>query len=308
MFRFNSVLLILALFGLAAPVDRRPGCPSRRCGRRTPLSGAITEQVAKLQEAFNAGQVERVTALFLPTAELIDERGTTHSGREALAELFGAFFAEFPGAKMQLDLESVRVITPQLATGDLVRAITTPQAGARAISRSAMTFVLHEGAWLIATGRDVAADAELSPHQQLEPLEWIIGDWVDEGTDSLIQIHAEWSKDESYILMDYLITREGEVQLSSQQRLGWDPLYEQIRSWVFDADGGFGGGLWTRVGDLWVLKSSAVLPDGATGSATFIIEPDGKDRFVMRGLDRIIGDAVEPDVEMTIVRKPPQSN
>ena len=29
MFRFNSVLLILALFGLAAPVDRRPGCPSR---------------------------------------------------------------------------------------------------------------------------------------------------------------------------------------------------------------------------------------------------------------------------------------
>ena len=123
----------------------------------------------------------------------------------------------------------------------------------------------------------------------------------------MIQIHSEWSKDGNYILMDYLVTRAGEEQLSSQQRLGWDPLYQQIRSWVFDADGGYGGGLWNRVGDMWVLKSSAVLPDGATGSATFLIEPQGKDRFVMQGLDRIIGDAIEPDVEMTIVRKPPQS-
>ena len=147
-----------------------------------------------MQEAFNAGQVDVLASLFLPTAELTDEHGTTHSGRAALSELFAGFLSEFPAAKMRIDLESVRVITPQLATGDLVRAITIPQGEARAISRSAMTFVLQDGAWLIAVGRDVPADAEQSPHQQLESMAWLIGDWVDEGAESLIQIHASGAR------------------------------------------------------------------------------------------------------------------
>ena len=46
------------------------------------------------------------------------------------------------------------------------------------------------------------------------------------------------------------------------QRIGWDPLTKQIKSWVFDSEGGYGDGLWTRKGNQWVIKSTGVLPDG----------------------------------------------
>ena len=190
----------------------------------------------------------------------------------------------------------------------MVRAITTADGAERAVSRSNLVFTQQDGAWLIATSRDVPAESELSPHQHLQPLAWMVGDWVDEGGESLIQIHCDWAKDQNYLLVEYLVKREGQEELSSQQRLGWDPVQEQVRSWVFDTDGGFGEGLWTKVGETWIVKSSAVMPDGTTGSATFVIEPQGKDRFIMRGLDRVLGDEVREDVEMTIVKKPPQSN
>jgi uncharacterized protein (TIGR02246 family) len=268
----------------------------------------IAGQLGQLATAFNSGDVDAMLTAFLPNAELRDEAGTIHQGETQLRELFGGFFELFPGASVRMELESVGSITPQLAVADVVRQITTADGAERAITRSAMTLVLQDGKWLIAAARDSRADAELSPNQQLESLAWMVGDWVDEGAESLIEIHCDWSEDTNYLLLEYKITQEGEVVLKSHERLGWDPVQEQIRSWVFDTDGGFGGGLWTKIDDVWVVKRTAVFPDGATGSATFVIEPQGEDRFVTRGFDRLVGDAIEPDIEATVVRRPPHSN
>lgn len=314
MFRSFVTSIVLALCVIAGPeLARAQDTPAADAAAATNNAGsdveqAVGQQLTRLQEAFNAGQADGVAAIFLPTGELIDEAGTTHSGREQVTDLLTGFFTNFPSAKMQLELESVRPITAQLAAVDMVRAITTADGAERAVSRSNLVFTQQDGAWLIATSRDVPAENELSPHQHLQPLAWMVGDWVDEGGESLIQIHCDWAKDQNYLLVEYLVKREGQEELSSQQRLGWDPVQEQVRSWVFDTDGGFGDGLWTKVGETWIVKSSAVMPDGTTGSATFVIEPQGKDRFIMRGLDRVLGDEVREDVEMTIVKKPPQSN
>ena len=79
--------------------------------------------------------------------------------------------------------------------------------------------------------------------------------------------------------------------MKSTQRIGWDPLAGKVRSWMFDSDGGYADGLWTLVEDAWVIKSSAVMPDGQTGSATVTMLPKGTDRFVMKGTERIVGNA-----------------
>ena len=39
---------------------------------------------------------------------------------------------------------------------------------------------------------------------------------------------------------------------------------------MFDSDGGFGGGTWTKTGNHWVIKFKQVLPDGRKASATNI--------------------------------------
>ena len=89
-------------------------------------------------------------------------------------------------------------------------------------------------------------------------------------------------------------------------RIGWDPLTRQIKSWVFDTEGGYAEGLWTRIGDRWVVKMTGVRPDGSTASATFTYAPLRRDEYQYTSSDRIIGGQQEPDQTVRIVRKPPQ--
>ena len=132
-----------------------------------------------------------------------------------------------------------------------------------------------------------------------------MGDWVDEASDAVVQISCKWSDDKNFLLVDFNAQVRGKPALKSSQRIGWDPPPEKAKSWVFDSDGGYGEGMWTQVENRWVIKSTAVLPDGQTGSATIAMEPRDKDSFVMKGSDRIRGKMAEPDFEVTIVRRPP---
>ena len=58
--------------------------------------------------------------------------------------------------------------------------------------------------------------------------------------------------------------------LEGTQVIGWDPAAGTIRSWMFDSDGGFGEGIWTKNDNTWIVKFSQVLPDGRKASATNI--------------------------------------
>jgi hypothetical protein len=85
-------------------------------------------------------------------------------------------------------------------------------------------------------------------------------------------------------------------------------LRHQFRTWIFDSEGGFGEGYWTREGDRWTIKAEGVRQDGQHASLTSIITRTGKDRASWRFVDRTIGGAAVPGVdEFTIVRKPPEA-
>jgi hypothetical protein len=88
--------------------------------------------------------------------------------------------------------------------------------------------------------------------------------------------------------------------------LGWDPVQLKIRSWTFDSDGGFSEGTWTATDEGWIVKSTATLPNGQTGSATLTISVKDDDQISVKSFDRIIGDVVEEPFEITITRRPPE--
>jgi hypothetical protein len=109
------------------------------------------------------------------------------------------------------------------------------------------------------------------------------------------------------LLGEFQVTSPGNPTTTSSQRIGWDPLAGKIRSWLFDADGGFSEGHWTIVDDGIVIKSSSVNPDGGTASATMTIVPRDKDHFSIRGSERIIGNSRGLDFEITVTRRPPSA-
>lgn len=262
---------------------------------------AADEQLVK---AFNAGKADDLAALFLPKGELIDEQGNAYQGQAELKDLFAKYFGKFPGATLALEIESIRVVGP-VAIEEGTRHMATKDSAAKAEVRYITVRAKTAAGWPIASIREFGADPIPEPSERLQALAWLVGDWVNESSDAAVKISYRWAEDKNFLLGDFHITRGGTVAMKSTQRIGWDPLAGKVRSWMFDSDGGYADGNWTQVGDTWVIKSSAVMPDGQTGSATVTITPKDKDHYSMKGTDRIVGDERDADFEVAVAKRPP---
>src|SRR5262249_50569662 len=145
-----------------------------------------------------------------------------------------------------------------------------------------------------------------SAQEQLRALAWLVGDWVDDGGNTVVVSSCRWSKDRNFLLQDFKLEVNGRDAMDVTQRIGWDPLAKQIHSWVFDSEGGSGESLWTPDGKGWIIKATGVRPDGTTASATNQLVPTGRDGYVWRSVDRVVAGERQPPTEVKVVRKPPE--
>ena len=285
------------------------GClVARALGAETPKpadEAAVQGLSAQFVEAFNKGDAKAIAALVLPQAEVIDDAGN-YLGTEEIQAIFAKFFEKFPGATMGFEAESIRLIGSNLAVEDGVRSVAIPKGEEGADTRYTIVYVSREGRWLIASAREYAEDLPPTPHELLEPLAWMVGEWVDESPEALILMSVRWSEDQNFLLADFTVKSAGETVLQTNQRVGWNPLTQSPRSWSFDSDGGCAEGVWTVLDGGWLIKSTSVLADGQIGSATIEIKPDSPEKFTMLGRDRVRGGVAEEDFEVTVVRQPPQ--
>lgn len=263
----------------------------------------IRKDWEKLTTAFSNGKADDVAAMFIAKGELIDEQGTVFQGQKEIKELLTAFFAKFPGSQVKNEIESIRVLgTIAIQEG---KRITTAKDGTSASIRYTSVLVKTDQGWRIASLRDFGDESATTPGELLKPLAWLIGDWINEGSDARVKISYRWSEDKNFILGEISVTKSDQVVMKSSQRIGWDPLLGSPRSWTFDSDGGFAEATWTQVEDSWMVRSSAVMPDGLSGSANLKITNGEKGRYIMSGTNRIIGNALADDYQVTVVKQPP---
>jgi uncharacterized protein (TIGR02246 family) len=264
----------------------------------------IGKQIENIKATFAKADATALSNLFIPQGEMINEEGTVYRGRDELKALFTDFFARFPGAKIDIAAESIRSVGSNLIIEEGSRKITTANGESRADLRYAAVWSKLDGQWLIASVREIADDAPATPHALLDSLSWMIGQWINEGDDAAVKITYQWSEDGNYILGDYEVITGGTRTSRSAQRIGWDPVAQRIRSWIFDADGGFSEGSWTPTADGWMISSSAVLPTGQTASATLNIVPTDANRFTIKGTHRLIGGVLDDDFEVIVTKRP----
>ncbi len=265
---------------------------------------AIRKSAEQVVQLFNAGNADDMAAAFLPNGELIDEKGAIYHGQPEIKALLGAFFKQFPGAKLALGIESVRLAGP-VAIDEGTRTITTADHAVRSQFRYIAIWAKTDKGWQLASFRDFADDPPPTANEYLQPIAWLVGDWINEGADGKVAISYRWSEDKNFLLGDFQMTLADGTPRKSTQRIGWDPAAGKIRSWLFDSDGGFAEGVWTVVNDGAVIKSSSVNPDGTAASATMNITTLDKDHYKIEGTDRVVGDTLEDDFEITVTRRPP---
>ena len=124
--------------------------------------------------------------------------GDEVTGRAAIAEQFTAHFKDQPEVKLELNVESIRFVSPNVAVEQGVAKTLSPKTAADEIGYSAV-FVRRDGQWLLDRVMEKAMEAAPTACEQLKPLEWMIGHWVDKDDKVDVETDCKWTKNRSYI-------------------------------------------------------------------------------------------------------------
>jgi len=266
------------------------------------------KEILALDEAFvrayNNGDSKTLAAMFAEDSEVMEAEGDRYNGREQIEKRLAHTFAASPGVKIAIETDAIRFLNPEVAHEE-GRSLVTPTVGSPVESSFTVLYVRRDGRWLMSSVREDPVGVA-RPHDRLMDLEWMVGEWVEERPDSSVRLSCRWADGGNFLLREVIVKREGKPVMSISQRIGWDPLARQIRSWEFDSAGGYGEGRWSRDGDRWTIKHTGVQAEGTASSATNIMTNERPDVVRWVSTDRVVGDMTLPDTEADVlVRVPP---
>jgi uncharacterized protein (TIGR02246 family) len=286
-------------------INARAANPAEPAGR-SDEEKAIRAQFEAFGQAFQKGDAGAIAALFTEEGEAVGVEGETIQGRKAIEEHYASRFAEGAGDKFETAIESIKLIAPGIARVQGRSQITPSNGGPPVHGRYSVLEVKRDGRWLAASVRELPETA-LSHYEHLKELEWLVGDWVEESESAVVLSSVGWADNKNFLLRSFEVRVTGKPALTGTQRIGWDPLTKQIKSWVFDSQGGYGDGLWTRSGNQWVIKATGVRADGRTATATQVLTYLNNESLRWKSIDRTLGGEIRHDIdEIIMVRKPPQ--
>ncbi|NIP86091.1 MAG: SgcJ/EcaC family oxidoreductase [Planctomycetales bacterium] len=264
---------------------------------------AISQAVTSYVEAFNAADAAKLAALWSPEGIYTSRTsGEEIQGREALEEEFEAIFADGEPRELKVATESIEFVSPNVAL-ERGTAIVSGPGDATSETRYRVIYVRRDGQWLIDRVTEDEVVPQVSHYEQLKELEWLIGKWVDEGDGITIETECKWTENQNYLYQLYKISTLDGQEFSGLQIIGWDADQKQIRSWLFDSDGGFVSGTWQKRDDRWVVQAVATLADGGRGSFTSIFRPLGEGRYAWQKVNRVVDGQLLPNMDEVVVTR-----
>ncbi|HLW64660.1 MAG TPA: SgcJ/EcaC family oxidoreductase [Gemmataceae bacterium] len=269
------VTAVAAGFMLAQdkPKSRVPNPPADNTTERKDDLAGIEKAMKAFTEAFEKGDADAAAAMLTSGAELIPDSGNAIRGRDAIRKALAEFFPKNPRVKVTLDVESTRFTSKDTAIQE-GQIKVVPKEGETTYNRYSILLVREDGKWLLGYIKehpDETAD--------LRELEWLIGSWTANRADADVRTTYEWfGTDKAFIKAQFTV-RTKEKTITGMQMIGEDPVTGELRTWIFENDGGFGEGTITKDGKKWVFESATQLTDGSVLQATNILVQVNKDTF-----------------------------
>jgi uncharacterized protein (TIGR02246 family) len=290
---FTSTLAAAFLFGSCYAAGENRG-----------EEAAVRKQAEAYAKAFNARNAKGLAALWAKDATYMDpETNETLKGREEIEKHFLETFKEIGNATMDISITTVSFPAANKAEETGMVTVKT-QKGEKEQSAYKAFYEKRDGAWLLTQVREVQLDSAPTQYDHLKELEWLIGEWVDQGEDSTVETKIDWDKYKNFLTQHFKVIVEGQFELEGKQIIGWDPIKQKIRSWVFDSDGGFGEGTWTKEEGTWVVELAQTLADGRRASAVNVYKPIDKNSYSWESTGREVGGVLLPNIEpITVERK-----
>ena len=131
----------------------------------------------------------------------------------------------------------------------------------------------------------------------------MLGTWEEKSESAEVKTVVNWTPGRSFITRAFTVKRSDGKTDEGTEVIGWDPSIGKIRSWIFEADGGFSENVWTQDGPRWLVQARTVLPDGGQATAQHTVTKIDNDKFTWSSANRELDGELLPNIEaVTIVR------
>ncbi len=264
----------------------------------------IAKTAAAFVDAFQKEDAKAIAAFWTPDGDFVDLAGRVIKGRAAIEADFAHLFKENDGLTVRIEVASIKFPAADIAVEDGTTSVMSADGTPPNRARYTNIHVKKDGKWMIASVRE-APYVPPSNREKLMGLEWTIGEWVDQATDGHVaHVVFEWTPDSNFIVSARAVRVNGAFLYNGTQRIGWDPAAKLIRSWSFEADGGFGESTWTQSGDnTWTVKASSVLQSGHKMSATTTVTRVDPDTITWQAKDQTVDGKPLPDTQVVTMKR-----
>ncbi|MGB6222860.1 YybH family protein [Haloferula sp.] len=267
----------------------------------------LANAAAAFVVAYNDKDADAISQLFTEDGEMTNRSGEDIlSGRDAIKAHYEEIFSSDQAPGIAIEVDSVRLVAPNLAIEDGTAHLTAPEENAppRSINYTAVLLKSDSGDWEIASTRDLT-DVTDATGELFELSKVLIGDWTCMMDEVRLDLAIDWEDSGKFLIGEMLTTTpDGEPQTGSI-RIGWNAARESIASWMFDSRGGSRQSLWTSTDEGWLIRTEGTTADGETVTSSQNLTTDGTDTIVWTVKDKVISGEKQPDNQIRLVRRPP---
>jgi uncharacterized protein (TIGR02246 family) len=265
---------------------------------------AIHASAESFVAAFNQHNAHAVAALWTKDGEYIDDTGRSFVGRTEIEKSYQEFFTANPDAKIQIMIDSVRLLTGDTAIEDGRAAVLSPAGDSAPLTNYTVVHAKVDGKWLMASVRDALTEVPVALTSAAD-LEWLIGTWSGEEHGIKTESICTWVFDGRFIERKYTTTQLDGTKSSGVQLIGWNPQGGHVQSWSFSPEGGHAVGIWTPQPEGWAAQMTGVTGDGMLTTAINQLRRLDDNAYVWQSVQRTAGGIAIPDTEEVILKRQP---
>jgi uncharacterized protein (TIGR02246 family) len=292
--------LVVAVLGVSFmnAQDKKPAADPKREADKQAIDKLVQEQI----QAFNNKDAAALAANWTEDAEYSRNDDVPFRGRAEIQKGYAEYFKTLKGKpKVEVQVDGLRFPSRDTAYSEVTLRLKNEEGEVVASSWRNTLLVREDGQWKVAIvsewDRDEAADVGL------QELEWLIGTWHAATKEREVTTTYEWDENKAFIRGKYTVKEGAKVIESGTQMITKDNAEGAIRSWVFQSDGGFGDGLWTRDGKKWTVDLYGVTAEGYEMTATVLYNHVDANTYTWQAVDQEVNGEPVADTQPIKVTK-----
>ncbi|MEC7839962.1 MAG: nuclear transport factor 2 family protein [Chlamydiota bacterium] len=265
---------------------------------------AIHENIINYVKAFQNQDAQTLASFWATDATYTNpETGYSIEGRDAIENEFSKMFKDESPSKLELTVESIEFLNDDRA---IEKGSTRILNGKEPITSSkyVATHIKKNGKWLIQKMAERPSKDNTKLNKQMNQLSWLVGNWIDHDENVHIETSCQWVLNNNFLRSNFKVLYHDQKELEGTQIIRFDPSTQQIRSEIYDSDGGYGEGIWSYQDNKWTVDITSTLPDGTKASSVVVYSPIDKDSYKIYIKGREVNGRILPNLEeASITRK-----